>query len=343
MDFQVINPSEIPDWDSLLLRSGDQSFFHSSVWARVLEEAYGYKPVYFASFEDCRLTFLMPFMEVASFLTGRRGVSLPFADRCAPFFLRREHLLEAIAYAIDFGIKAKWGYLEWRDDLFCEESVSPSITYYTHDLDLKLTEPELFSLLKGSNRRNIGKAMKQGVSIEIGQSREALDSFYRLKCMTIKRHGLPPQPLSFFKRVFDYIISKGNGIVVSAHHSNETVAAAIFFHFGKTAVYKYAASDINFQNLRPNNLILWEAIKWYKTEGFEILNLGRTDTENHGLLRFKRSWGGTESLLKYYRYNIKKKVYLRQHLRSNFQMQVFARTPILLLRMIGRLLYRHVG
>jgi hypothetical protein len=85
MDLQRINPLDYPDWDDLLLKSGDPSFFHTSTWARVIVESYGYQPVYFVRWENTRLSSVMPFMDISSRLTGRRGVSLPFTDYCNPF------------------------------------------------------------------------------------------------------------------------------------------------------------------------------------------------------------------------------------------------------------------
>ena len=82
MTFDIVNPLQLPDWDSLVLATGKASFFHSSAWAGVLCESYGYKPLYFCSFENGHLSFLMPFMEVNSLFTGKRGVSLPFTDFC---------------------------------------------------------------------------------------------------------------------------------------------------------------------------------------------------------------------------------------------------------------------
>jgi len=141
--------------------------------------------------------------------------------------------------------------------------------------------------------------------------------------MTRKRHGLPPQPFVFFKNVFDYIISKGYGIVVSALQSNTTIGASVFFHFGKNALYKYGASDMKFQNLRPNNLIMWEAIKWYRNRGNETINFGRTEPYNLGLLRFKRLWGASESPIKYYRYECKKRIIFIRKYRSTRIKQYF--------------------
>ena len=55
MTLEIVDPLEIPDWDALVLATGKASFFHSSAWARILYESYGYKPLYFASFKGGNL------------------------------------------------------------------------------------------------------------------------------------------------------------------------------------------------------------------------------------------------------------------------------------------------
>jgi hypothetical protein len=46
---EIIDPTNFPNWDELLLSTPGYSFFHSSAWARVLKDSYGYTPWYFAS------------------------------------------------------------------------------------------------------------------------------------------------------------------------------------------------------------------------------------------------------------------------------------------------------
>jgi hypothetical protein len=343
MHLQLIDPTDYTGWDSLLLRDEDHSFFHSSGWAKVLMESYGYKPVYFVSLNNGRLEFLMPMMEVSSPLTGKRGVSLPFSDECTIYATDEESVAAGVQGAIIHARKAGWRSIEWRQARFFPEIIPFSEAYFTHDIDLGKTEQDLFSSFKENNRRCIRKATKQGLSIGIGRSMDQLESFYRLNCLTRKRHGLPPQPFAFFLKVFDHIISQDSGILVSAFYAEKVVAAAVFFHFGNRAVFKYGASDIAHQHLRPNNLVMWEALKWYRERGFKMLNLGRTEVENRGLLQYKRGWGAAERLLAYIKFDIRKGAYLKNRERSGFPQRILFRTPVSILRLIGRMFYRHFG
>ena len=114
MDIQIVNPITYPGWDELILSNGGCSFLHSSVWARVLVESYGYTPLYFTVIENGKLQALVPIMEINSFLTGKRGISLPFTDFCDPIILNGAPFPELLNCIIEYGQKHGWKYLELR-------------------------------------------------------------------------------------------------------------------------------------------------------------------------------------------------------------------------------------
>jgi hypothetical protein len=344
MAFQILDPSRCPDWDEMLLRSGDHAFFHTAGWARVLAASYGFKPLYFVRQEGERFSQIMPMMEVSSPLKGKRGIALPFTDRCAPHAEDPDESSAAVRSAIEYGKRSKWRSIEWRDDRYGPEGAPVWEFHLMHEIGLGKTEAELFGDLSSNNRRNIRKALREGVTVRIDRSADSVRSFYRLNCLTRKRHGLPPQPFIFFKNVFEHILSRGLGLVVSASYGGKVIAASVFFHFGTEALFKYGASEMEHQGLRPNNLILWEALRWYNAGGFKSLNLGRTEPENPGLLRYKRAWGGTESPLSYFRYDIGAGTYQikRRRARDRY-LPLFARTPPVVLRLLGRLFYKYFG
>lgn len=343
MDLQNINPINDPNWDNLLLTSGDFSFFHTAAWARVISRSYGYEPAYFFRTENGRLSFVMPLMSIASPVTGRRGVSLPFSDFCDFFGPNDLYLDDVVRAVLDYGRHIRWDYVEWRTTGDFVKGMAPSESFLTHDLDLERTEMKLFCGIRESKKRNIRRAQKDGVHVGVDNTAEFLLPFYRLHCQTRRRHGLPPQPFLFFRNIRDDILLKGLGVIVSAFYSGKIIASSIFLHFGEKAIFKYGASDLNFLGHRPNDLLMWEAIRWYKEQGFKNLNLGRTEPNNLGLLRFKRSWGSDERQIRYYRISLKKKVARTFRQNAYIPCRILAKAPILSLRLIGRLLYRHIG
>ena len=343
MQLQIINPLEYPNWDELVLTNDDYSFFHSSSWARVLCESYKYKPLYFTSIENGKLSDLIPVMEVRSPLTGRRGVSLPFTDYCQPIVTDKSHFNEIIDEIISYGKKAGWKYIEWRGGESHFQNKIHSSFYYGHTLDLTKSEQELLSSFRSSTKRNIKKATKEGVNVKILNSLESIKAFSRLNSITRKHHGLPPQPWYFFKKVYEHIISKKNGFVVLASFRKKTIAGAVYFHFGEKVIFKFGASERSYQHLRPNNLVMWEAIKWSARNDFGSFNFGRTEAENDGLLQFKRGWGAQEQSIKYYKYDLKKEAFVKDHPPYQTYCNLFRKMPVPLLKVAGSVSYKHIG
>ncbi len=344
MKIEVLNPLDRPDWDLVLLRAPGASFFHSSAWAKVLSESYGYTPQHFTLTEEGRLRALVPIMEVNSFLTGKRGVSLPFTDYCDPILDGGMSFHDLFNQIVEFGRRRKWKYVELRG----AHNLSPMspwlIRYLGHTLDLTKGEKALYSGLRDSTRRNVKKAEKEKVQVRMEDSLKAVKEFYSLNCMTRREHGLPPQPFHFFRRVHRDVISRGNGFVALAYFRGETVSGNMYFHFGDQGIYKYGASNKAYQHLRANNLVMWEAIRWFANKGFKSLCLGRTELENEGLRQFKNGWGAEESQIQYFRYDLRKGGFVTGKKKGEpAYADLFRTIPMPVLNVIGSMFYRHMG
>jgi len=342
LDCTIMNPLDHQGWNDEFAVRGGGSFFHSREWAEVLAETYGYKPVYIAFREAQSLIDVLPLMEVRSPLTGRRGVSLPFTDYCALSGDKGRSLRAALGPVLDYARKWGWKYVELRcGDL---ADVQPSTFFYRHTLDLTGGEDAVWSRFKSNTRRNIKKGQRQGVELASFETRDAIDTYYDLHCLTRKRHGLPPQPHSFFRKIFEHVISKGKGFVVLAHHEDRPVAGGVYFRFGRKALYKFGASDMACQAIRPNNLVMWEAIRRLANEGCEELCFGRTEEENKGLRQFKRAWGTEETILNYYRYDVAAECFVTESAPvKKLHHRIFGMMPVPVLKILGSLLYKHMG
>jgi len=343
MRLEIINPVSTPLWDEALESCPGASFFHTTRWARVLVDSYGYKPAYFCS-GGKPPSVLVPLMEVSSFLTGKRGVSLPFSDYSSPLFDRMTDPMEAMDQLIRHGRSAGWKYIEIRDPDRFKEGIPTFTTYIGHVLDLERTEETLYSSFRGSTKRSIRKAQNEGVEVRRSTSLESVRAYYRLHCMTRRTHGLPPQPWRFFQMVYEHVISKGLGFVVLASRGGADIAGAVYFHFGNQAIYQFGASDKAYQNLRANNLVMWEAIRWCRAAGYGSFCFGRTEHDNQGLLQFKDGWGMPRRTIRYYRYDMARAVYVAgPHWNAAVYGKIFRALPVSVLRAVGTALYRHVG
>jgi Acetyltransferase (GNAT) domain len=339
---QPVNPVHQTDWDGLVVAHPNHSIFHSVAWAKTLTGAYGYTPVYFAGDESGAVRSLLPLMEVDSWLTGRRGIALPFTDDCEPLCPDPAGGRALLKRVFEFAKSRRWKSIEFRGgrELFPDAPVA--LAFYGHRLNLSEDIDRLFAKFESSVRRAIRKAEKSGVIVSVSRELDAVKTFYWLQCQTRRKHGLPPQPFAFFQNIWEHILSKDLGMIVIACCQDRPIAASVYFQWGGRAVYKYGASDETFQHLRGTNLVMWEAIKWLVRHGAKALHLGRTSLGNEGLRRFKLGWGAEEHKIEYVKYDFRKGAFVTETDEAmgwhNF---VFRALPVSISRVIGAALYRH--
>ena len=339
-----IDPLSDPAWDRLAAAHPEFTFFHSSAWAKVLHSTYGHEPVYQRFYRGDQLAAMLPMMEVRSALTGRRGVCLPFTDSCGPLYFGSNEPSQAIMdHLVRTSRDRSWKYFEVRGKGAHLPDANPSVSYYNHILGLRNNPDDLFDQFASPVRRAIRKAEQHGLVAEISTDLEALLEFYRLHVATRKRHGLPPQPISFFRNIHEHVLKARLGFVVLARHHSRAVAGAVFFHAGKKAIYKFGASDPSHLELRGNNLTMWQAIKTLAQRGFETLDFGRTSLANEGLRRFKLSWGVGEKVVEYSKFDTARQAWVTSRDKaSGFHNAIFRALPVPLNRLAGTLLYPHL-
>ncbi len=323
----------------------DYSIFHTREWGLTLQKSYGYKPEYLLIERKGGGTAFLPIMEIASFLTGKRHISLPYSDYCPPIVNGEYPVGELAKDLLSIGANRGWNSLELRlgdgnvsfDGRHCAE-------YFHHVLDLSVGEEQIFRDMRDSTRRNIKKSQREGLEVSVSTSMADLRDYYHLNCLTRRRHGLPPQPFQFFLCLHEQLLERGQGIIVLARYRRTITAGAIFLQTGTKAYYKFGASEKLFQHLRPNNMVLWEGIRWYVRNGCRSLCFGRNEENNEGLRRYKLGWGAGESSINYYKYDFRKNLFVdRVNLASGIHTKVFRHAPLFLLRMIGSKIYRHMA
>ncbi|NOZ61330.1 MAG: peptidoglycan bridge formation glycyltransferase FemA/FemB family protein [Calditrichaeota bacterium] len=311
----------------------------------MLAESYGYAPAFFLSRVGVgrEIDFLLPVMEVRSRLTGRRGIALPFTDFCAPFAVDQKTFKGAFQEIIAHGKNRGWKFLEIRGGKKFLTSEQPSLTYFNHRLHLS-SEEEMYKKFSQGHRRNIKKAKKNSLEICFENSLTSVEEFYRLNCLTRRKHGLPPQPKMFFENFYQFLVAENLATIVSARKENKTIAASVFLHFNGKVTYKYGASDPRYLNLRANHLVMWEAIKYFAERGFRTFGFGKTENTNQGLRRFKLGFGTEEEEISYYKFSFSQnKFIVEENPESGWHTVVFRKSPLPLLKLIGKILYRHVA
>ncbi|MEJ5377795.1 MAG: GNAT family N-acetyltransferase [bacterium] len=344
LPIDVVDPLSCPGYEELLSATPEASFFHSSAWASVLRETYGFRPRYLATMQDGHFGLLMPLMHVRNAFTGNKGVGLPFTDECMPLLNESRHKEALMESLICLGRRLGWKSVEWRGGQGLLGGAVPALKYLGHWVDLAQGEERLLGSFRDSTRRNVKKAQREGVEARVEKSGQAMRVFYGLQCLIRKKHGLPPQPLGFFLKLWEHAVSRDKGFLVLAYHRGTVVSGAVFLHLGPRAIFKYGASAQAAEPLRANNLVMWEGMRECMRRGCSTLSLGRTHPGNTGLLQFKRGWASLEAPIDYYRYDLKTKAFTRLSSReTGWHSFILSRFPLPVLRLLGSVLYPYMA
>jgi hypothetical protein len=150
----------------------------------------------------------------------------------------------------------------------------------TYVVDLSADEETLFKNLDGKRRNGIRLALKRGLEVREA-NRDDVSHFYKVLEATHERLGIE-SPLPFG----DILTPETNRQLLVAYHGGQCVAGTIIrYHRGGQAEYSENASLPEFWRFRPNDLLLWESIKWSKSVECTAFNLA-----GHNV--FKRQFGG---------------------------------------------------
>jgi CelD/BcsL family acetyltransferase involved in cellulose biosynthesis len=346
----AIDPLQDSRWSALIANHPRTSVFHTPGWLEALRRTYGFRPqAYTTSRSTDVLTDAFLFVPIRSWLTGRRIVSLPFSDHCAPLLSTPEaqtSILRHLRTALD---RDKLKYVEFRptDAEFASQAIGcgfePARSYYLHRVDLRPSLDDIFrSVDKDSVQRRIRRAEREELIEKCGRSDELLTGFYKLLVMTRKRHGVPPQPYSWFRNVLDCMGDLAEIRMICA--AKDVPAAAILtLRFKSSAVYKYGAYDEKFKHFGVMPLLLWRAIENAKAGGATEFDLGRSDENNAGLVAFKGKWAKDPSRLVYWRYPALPRSSSIQEWKLKGAQLLFAHSPRTVLTAAGRMLYRHIA
>lgn len=338
------DPLRDPRWEEFLKKHPHASVFHARAWIAALHQTYAYRSeVLTTSPPDSNLQNGILLCAVNSWLTGSRLVSVPFADHCEP--LTSSDGLEPFVPALKRICRdQRLKYVEFRSQsplrLRSHEEIGPSESYVFHKLDLRPCLDSLFrSFHKSCVQRKIHRAEREKLEYVEGSSDEIVGKFYDLMTLTRKRHGLPPQPLAWFWNLRECFGS--NLKIRLALRSEQPLASILTLRFKNCLVYKYGCSDARYHHLGTMPWLFWQAIKDAKGSGLDELDLGRSSTDDEGLITFKEHLGAQASTLQYYRYpSSRKKASPIMAVRMS---KVLSHFPVRLLKVTGNIMYRHIG
>ncbi|HEY2384481.1 MAG TPA: GNAT family N-acetyltransferase [Terriglobia bacterium] len=348
MNVTRINPLEDRRWSLLVQTHPQASVFHTPAWLESLRRTYRYEPVAYVLEDSGHLFAGIPFCSVSSVFTGSRLVSLPFSDHCQPLVADAAQFEMLLAAAERDATRQSLKYLEVRPlpaglNMETIGALGPNNAVVVHKLDISRTEEQLLaSFHSDCIRRKIGKADREHLHYEEGRSEKLLLQFYSMLLMTRRRHGLPPQPMKWFRNLMECF---GENLKICLASKDGTAIASILtLSFNKTLVYKYGCSDPRYNSAAGSVFLLWQAIRRAKAAGLTEMDMGRSDYSTPGLITFKDRWGAAQIPVNYFRSGPRRRTATAPKSKMNAAAKrLLTIVPDSMFSALGGLLYRHVG
>jgi CelD/BcsL family acetyltransferase involved in cellulose biosynthesis len=136
------------------------------------------------------------------------------------------------------------------------------------------------------------------VSVRRGETEADMRAFYDLHLRVRKyKYGLLAQPYRFFRSIWEQFLDPGHGVLLLASVDDRVIGGVVFLEWQGVLYYKFNASDRTNLAVRPNDRVLWEGIRYARERGLAQVDLGLTDIEQDGLVRYKRKYATEEKAI----------------------------------------------
>jgi hypothetical protein len=157
------------------------------------------------------------------------------------------------------------------------------------EVDLRPSEDEIWGQFKSTTRTAIRKAEKMGVVVEEADDLAFAEDFYaQLTDVFAKQSLVPTYDLERVRALVRHMLPTGRLLLLRARDpEGVSIATGIFPAMNGAAYFLGGASWREHQHLRPNEAIMWRAMRYWKARGVERFDLG-------GGLDYKRKYGPSE-------------------------------------------------
>jgi hypothetical protein len=155
------------------------------------------------------------------------------------------------------------------------------------EIDLTQSEDELFANMEDACRRCIRKAQKNGVIIEEAYDEGFADDYYsQLEEVFRKQSLVPTYDIDRVRQLIGCVHETGQLLLLRARSQDgRCIATGVFPAMNATMYFWGGASRQKEQYLRPNELMHWYAMTYWKRQGMKFYDMG-------GGGEYKRKFGG---------------------------------------------------
>jgi len=302
MHIRLATNDDEEKWNSFTSQHAQASPYHHFAWKKTIEKAYGHQCYYLiAENSEQEIVGVLPSVSIIPPFIAGKLCALPFCDLGAS--LVTDDLIEEqlIDKGSNITLQHKLSVFEYRAsqryDLHKDHTEDLSKDQKVRMLlELPGSSEELLASFKAKLRSQIKKAVKNGLTVELGQSDQLINEFYDVFTCNMKDLGSPTHSKSWFKEIKNNYMK--DMIVSVIKHEGKPVGAGIVLFNGTIAAIPWASTKREYNRLSPNMLLYWSLLEYTTDHGYRVFDFGRS-SYGEGTFKFKRQWGARPVPLKW--------------------------------------------
>lgn len=222
---------------------------------------------------------------------GVRLVSTPFCDVSSPVVEDQTTWRRLVDPLLEEGRPSSFRTLG-HPVVLADERLAVARTAVMHEVELPPGGHNPATWYHPHTRRHVGRCSRSPLVLRASSDREDLRDFFLLHLRVRKeKYRLLAQPYAFFEALWDGFVAKGDGTLIGAFDRDRLIAGALILVHGDTASYKFAASDPAYRRQGVNHAVADALLRWAAEHNLRRVDLGRSDLDQAGLLRFKEGLG----------------------------------------------------
>ncbi|MDT0193797.1 GNAT family N-acetyltransferase [Arthrobacter sp. AB6] len=156
---------------------------------------------------------------------------------------------------------------------------------------LQVDDDSLFKSFEAKVRKNVRKAVRHGLAVKIDEDGSYLADFMRIYESTMNRREAT-SGYYFPRKFFEAIKRNLPGQFAYLHVVlDENIVSTELVLLSHDTSYSFlGGTDSSYFDLRPNDLLKYEIIRWSRSKGLKHFVLGGGAAPNDGIERYKRSF-----------------------------------------------------
>ena len=268
-----------------------ETLFHSDAWRQAVEQTFELKILeYTPTAEPAGRGYYATISDIR----GDRVIGTPFSDFCDPMIETEAGWQEFADHLRSF--QRPVTVRPFRNRLaVADDSFERRRELLWHGIDLSGGVEPIWDGLKSKNRTAIRRAGKAGISFRVSSSMEDVATFHAMHVDLRKsKYRMLAQPIGFFRALHDRF-GDDMAVIMAEEADGTAVAAMVYFAYNGVWYYKFGASYP--RNYRPNAAMIIEACREGVDRGLTLLDMGRSDLDQPGLIDFKRQFATEELAL----------------------------------------------